>query len=208
MARISVVVTVYNKAPWLKRCLDSLVNQTDKVFEVIIVNDGSTDNSMFIIEEYAKKYGWFALHTKNNGVSAARNLGMDEACGDYIAFLDADDSYTENAIEVMKNMTKDFKYNIIQFGQYRGDTGSHPQAPRGDYELPNCCVPFWEFTTNKLYRLSFLRENKIRFIEGLQFGEDEMFNVETFIANHGFRQASVLLYNHYFDDKNRVREKV
>ena len=204
MAQISVVVTVYNKAPWLKRCLDSLVNQTDKVFEVIIVNDGSTDNSMFIIEEYAKKYGWFALHTKNNGVSAARNLGMDEACGDYIAFLDADDSYTENAIEVMKNMVKDSKYNIIQFGQYRGGTGSHPQAPRGDYELPNCCVPFWEFTTNKLYRLSFLRENKIRFIEGLQFGEDEMFNVETFIANHGFRQASVMLYNHYFDDKQSL----
>ncbi len=204
MAKISIIIPVYNKAPWLERCFDSLVNQTDKMFEVIIVNDGSTDNSMFIIEEYAKKYGWFALHTKNNGVSAARNLGMDEACGDYIAFLDADDSYTENAIEVMKNMAKDFRYNIIQFGQYRAGTILHTQAPRGDYELPNCTVKFWEFTTNKLYRLSFLRENKIRFIEGLQFGEDEMFNVEAFIANHGFRQASVALYNHYLDDTNSL----
>lgn len=204
MAKISIIIPVYNKAPWLERCFDSLVNQTDKMFEVIIVNDGSTDNSMFIIEEYAKKYGWYALHTKNNGVSAARNLGMDEACGDYIAFLDADDFYTEDAIKVMKNMAKDFKYNIIQFGQYRAGTRLHTQALRGDYELPNCTVEFWEFTTNKLYRLSFLRENKIRFIEGLQFGEDEMFNVEAFIANHGFRQASVALYNHYFDDKESL----
>lgn len=204
MARISVVVTVYNKAPWLKRCFDSLVNQTDKDFEVIIVNDGSTDGSDDICKKYAKENGWSLYLQANAGVSVARNWGIDRASGDYIAFLDADDSYTENAIEVMKNMTKDFKYNIIQFGQYRGGSSSHPQAPRGDYELPNCCVPFWEFTTNKLYRLSFLRENKIRFIEGLQFGEDEMFNVEAFIANHGFRQASVLLYNHYFDDKQSL----
>lgn len=204
MALISVIVPVYNKAPWLERCFDSLANQTDQEFQVIIVNDGSTDGGMDIIERYAKKYGWGAYHTKNNGVSAARNLGMDEATGDYIAFLDADDSYTENAVEIMKSMAKDFKYNIIQFGQYRQGTTPHNQAPRGDYELPNCCVQFWEFTTNKLYRLPFLRENRIRFIEGLQFGEDEMFNVEAFIANHGFRQASVVLYNHYFDDKNSL----
>ena len=204
MALISVIIPVYNKAPWLKRCFDSLVNQTDKDFEVIIVNDGSTDGSNDICKKYAKENGWSLYLQANAGVSVARNWGIDRASGDYIAFLDADDSYTENAIEVMKNMTKDFKYNIIQFGQYRGGTGAHPQAPRGDYELPNCCVQYWEFTTNKLYRLSFLRENKIRFIEGLQFGEDEMFNVEAFIANHGFRQASVLLYNHYFDDKQSL----
>lgn len=204
MATISIIVPVYNKAPWLERCFDSIVNQTDQGFEVIIINDGSTDGGMEIIERYAKEKGWNAFHTKNNGVSAARNLGMDEASGDYIAFLDADDSYTHDAVKVMKNMTKDFKYNIIQFGQYRQGTRPHAQAERGDYELPNCTVPFWEFTTNKLFRLSFLRENKIRFIDGLQFGEDEMFNVETFIANHGFRQASAVLYNHYFDDTNSL----
>jgi glycosyltransferase involved in cell wall biosynthesis len=204
MAKISIIIPVYNKAPWLKRCFDSLVNQTEKDFEVIIIDDGSTDNSGDICKKYAKENGWSLYLQANAGVSAARNWGIDKAIGDYIAFLDADDSYTEDAIKVMKNMAKDFKYNIIQFGQYRAGTRPHTQAPRGDYELPNCTVEFWEFTTNKLYRLSFLRENKIRFIEGLQFGEDEMFNVETFIANHGFRQASVALYNHYLDDSNSL----
>lgn len=204
MAKISIIIPVYNKAPWLERCFDSLVNQTDKDFEVIIINDGSTDGSADICKKYAKENGWSLYLQANAGVSVARNLGIDRASGDYIAFLDADDSYTKDAIKVMKNMTKDFKYNIIQFGQYRAGTRLHAQAPRGDYELPNCTVEFWEFTTNKLYRLSFLRENKIRFIEGLQFGEDEMFNVEAFIANHGFRQASVALYNHYFDDTNSL----
>jgi glycosyltransferase EpsJ len=205
MAKISVIVPVYNKAPWLERCLDSLVEQTDKDFEVIIVDDGSTDGGGDICKKYAKANGWKLLTSKHNdGVSVARNIGMDNATGDYVAFLDADDSYMKNAVEVMKNMTKDFKYNIIQFGQYRDGTRPHTQAPKGDYELPNCTVQFWEFTTNKLYRLDFLRANNIRFIEGLQFGEDEMFNVEAFIANHGFRQASVQLYNHYFDDKNSL----
>lgn len=204
MAKISVVVTVYNKAPWLERCFDSLINQTDKDFEVIIVEDGSIDDGEKTCKKYAKENGWSLYLQANSGVSAARNFGMDKATGDYVAFLDAYDSYTENAVEVMKNMTKDFCYNIIQFGQYRQGTRPHNQAPRGDYELPNCCVQFWEFVTNKLYRRSFLRENKIRFIEGLQFGEDEMFNVEAFIANHGFRQAGVILYNHYFDDKNSL----
>lgn len=203
MATISIIVPVYNKAPWLERCLDSIANQTDQLAQVIIINDGSTDGSLMIIEKYAKEYGWEAYHTKNNGVSAARNFGIDHAYGDYIAFCDADDAYEPNAVEVMKNMAKDFKYNIIQFGQYRQNTGSHPQSPRGDYELP-ARVEYWEFTTNKLYKRSFLLENNIRFIEGLQFGEDEMFNVEAFIANHGLRQAAPKLYRHYFDDKKSL----
>lgn len=204
MATISIVVTVYNKAPWLERCLGSLIEQTDKDFEVIIVDDGSTDGGNEICKKLAKANGWRLFLQAHAGVSVARNFGIDKATGDYIAFLDADDSYTEDAIKVMKNMAKDFKYNIIQFGQYRNGTSPHRQAPRGDYELPNCTVEFWEFTTNKLYNLRFLRENKIRFIEGLQFGEDELFNVEAFIANHGFRQAAVKLYNHYFDDKQSL----
>lgn len=203
MARISIIVSVYNKAPWLERCFDSLVNQTDQSAEVIVVDDGSTDGGDIICKKYASEHGWKLISQKNAGVSVARNVGIDNASGDYITFLDADDSYEPNAVEVMKNMAKDFQYNIIQFGQYRQNTGSHPQSPRGDYELPKM-VNYWEFTTNKLYKRSFLIEHNIRFIEGLQFGEDEMFNVEAFIANHGLRQAAPLLYRHYFDDRNSL----
>lgn len=203
MDKISVIVPVYNKAPWLERCLDSLVNQIDKTAEIIIIEDGSTDGGDKICKKYAKENGWKFIAQKNSGVSVARNRGIDEATGDYIAFLDADDAYELNAIEVMKKMAKDGKYNIIQFGQYRQKCGSHPQSPRGDYILPDM-VKYWEFTTNKLYKRSFIIENNIRFIEGLQFGEDEMFNVEAFIANNGLRQAEPKLYHHYFDDKESL----
>ena len=203
MATISIIVPVYNKAPWLERCFDSLVNQTDQSAEVIVIEDGSTDGGDKICKRYAKEYGWTLISQKNAGVSVARNKGIDKASGDYIAFCDADDFYEPEAVEVMKNMAKDFRYNIIQFGQSRQGVRAHPQSPRGDYELP-ARVQYWEFTTNKLYRRSFLLENNIRFIEGLQFGEDEMFNVEAFIANHGLRQANPVIYQHWFDDKNSL----
>jgi len=203
MDKISIIVTVYNKAPWLERCFNSIVEQTDKSAEIIVIEDGSTDGGDKICKKYAKENGWKLISQKNAGVSIARNRGIDKATGHYITFLDADDSYELNAVEVMKNMAKDGRYNIIQFGQYRQDSGSHPQSPRGDYILPNM-VKYWEFVTNKLYKRSFIIENNIRFIEGLQFGEDEMFNVEAFIANHGLRQAAPKLYRHYFDDKQSL----
>ena len=202
---ISVVITVYNKAPWLRRCLDSVVNQTDKEHQVIIVDDGSTDGGGAMCDKY-KEHGFEVYHTKNKGVSAARNYGIRKAKGDYITFMDADDAYEPNAFEVMERMSKDGKYNIIQFGQYGmyGDAKSkHNMDERGDYKLPDC-VDYWEFTTNKLYKLKFVRDNKLKFIEGLQFGEDEMFNVDAFIANHGVRQSAVVLYRHYFDDTNSL----
>lgn len=203
---ISVIITVYNKGPWLKRCFDSVANQTDQSAQVIVVNDGSTDGGREICEEYRDKYGWDVFHTKNNGVSAARNLGIEGARGDYITFLDADDAYEPKAIETMLAMTNDEKYSIIQFGQYKvrkGAKSPHHISPRGDYDLPKC-VDYWEFVTNKLYKRSFIMENNIRFIEGLQFGEDELFNTDAFLANHGLRQAAVLLYDHYFDDKKSL----
>jgi len=202
---ISVIVTVYNKKPWLERCLDSIVNQTDKEHQVIVVDDGSSDGSDAICNKY-KEHGFEVYHTKNYGVSHARNYGMKKAKGEYITFMDSDDSYEPNAFEIMRNMTKNEEYNIIQFGQYRGRDGyktPHHMDARGDYELPKC-VDYWEFTTNKLYKRKFLERHKIKFREGLQFGEDEMFNVEAILANNGLRQASVILYNHYFDDKKSL----
>lgn len=203
--RISIVIPVYNKAPFLERCLDSVYNQTDTTAEAIIVDDGSDDGSEKICKKY-EKLGFILYRTKHKGVSEARNYGMDKSSGDYITFLDADDAYEPDALKTMANMTKDGKYNIIQFGQYKVNGGvkaPHPQSERGDYDLPKA-VKYWEFTTNKLYKLDFLRKHKIRFIKGLQFGEDEMFNVEAFIANHGLRQSAVRLYDHYLDDKQSL----
>ena len=93
--RISVIVPVYNTEKYLRRCIDSILNQTYEALEVILVDDGSTDGSGAVCDEYAEKDARVrAIHQKNGGISAARNAGIDAASGQYIAFIDSDDYVT------------------------------------------------------------------------------------------------------------------
>ena len=89
---ISVIIPVYNVAPWLKECLDSVLNQTFRDMEIIIVDDGSTDSSPEIIKEYAEKDNRIiAIRKENGGLGSARNVALKMAKGEYIAFVDSDD---------------------------------------------------------------------------------------------------------------------
>ncbi len=104
MVKVSVVVPVYNVEKYLKRCLDSLVNQTLKDIEIIIVNDGSLDNSPKICEEYKRKYSNIKyISQENQGLSAARNAGIEIAIGDYIGFVDSDDFVKEDMFSFLYN---------------------------------------------------------------------------------------------------------
>ena len=201
---ISAIVTVYNKAPFLERCLSSIANQTDKHAQIIIIDDGSSDGSGKICDRYGEKYGWSVWHTKNKGVSAARNLGLDNAEGDYVTFMDADDAYTPEAFDVMNRMAR-HQFNIVQFGQYRHHAVATHKDPihKGRYRMDN--LPRrWAMVWNKMYKQNFIEENKIRFIEGMQFGEDELFNVRAILANGGLYHAPQTLARHYFDDKKSL----
>ena len=199
--RVSLIITVYNKKPFLKRCLDSVVRQTEKEAQIIIVDDCSDDGSEKICDEYGKKNNWEVYHLeKNSGVSVARNYGMSKAKNDFIAFLDADDALTDDALDVMTRITR-HDFNIYQFGQYRCSNGGERKdlIKKGffePYELPKR----WQMVWNKLYKRSFLNKHKIKFIEGMQFGEDEMFNVKAILANGGLYHAPQTLILHYFDD--------
>ena len=100
MVKFSVIIPVYNSEKYLKECLDSLVNQTFKDFEIICINDGSTDNSKKLLEEYANKDDRINVYSQENqGVGAARNYGMTLAKGKYINFLDSDDILSANALK-------------------------------------------------------------------------------------------------------------
>jgi len=204
MAKVSLIITVYNKAPFLKRCLDSIVNQTDKSAQIILIDDGSTDGSTKICRDYSVRYGWeFGLFLENQGVSAARNLGLEKATGEYIAFLDADDAFTPDAIDIMTRISR-HGFNICQFGHNRIASGNvaitrRALAAKGEY-TPEKLPKHWQMVWNKLYKTSFIRKHKLRFIEGMQFGEDEIFNVRAILANDGLYHAPQSLMNHYFDD--------
>ena len=104
-ALLSVIIPVYNVEPYLEQCLDSVINQTYKNLEIICINDGSTDNSLKILEKYQKKDNRIKLiNQKNKGLSEARNAGLDVAKGEYIAFVDSDDYLELNAYEEAMNV--------------------------------------------------------------------------------------------------------
>ena len=114
MPKVSIIVPVYNVEAYLEKCLDSLVNQTLKDIEIIIVNDGSPDNSQKIIDEYQSKYKNIKSYQKTNGgLSDARNYGIKKATGKYIAFLDSDDYVTTDMYEKMYQKAISGNYDMV-----------------------------------------------------------------------------------------------
>ena len=105
MYKVSVIIPVYNTEQYLNKCLDSLVNQTLKDIEIILINDGSTDNSQNIIDEYSAKYPdkIKSFIKENGGQATARNLGITKATGEYIGFVDSDDWIELNMYEELYN---------------------------------------------------------------------------------------------------------
>ena len=117
MAKLSIIVPVYNASKYLERCLDSVINQTLKEIEIICINDGSSDNSKTILENYAKKDNRIKIiNQKNLGLSASRNKGIKYANGEYIFFVDADDWIELNTCEITYNFAKEKNLDLLLFG--------------------------------------------------------------------------------------------
>lgn len=120
MDLISVIVPIYNVEKYLRQCLDSLLMQTYKNIEVIMVDDGSPDNCGAICDEYAEKYSNFiAVHKENAGLGMARNTGMEHMNGDYVMFIDSDDYISTDLIEVLYNAIKENHVDISKSGFIR-----------------------------------------------------------------------------------------
>lgn len=115
---ISVIIPVYNVEKYLRKCLESVFQQTYKEIDIIIIDDGSTDRSGYICDEYKKKYPQITVvHKKNGGLSDARNLGIKMAMGDYVAFLDSDDFLSPYYFEIMAKIIYDAEINLVALKQ-------------------------------------------------------------------------------------------
>lgn len=126
---ISIIVPVYNVEPYLRKCLDSIINQTYKDLEMLIIDDGSTDGSGRICDEYAEKDSRITVfHTENRGLSCARNLGLDEAKGEWIGFVDSDDWIEPDMYEVLIRRAEETGADVVECGvfkEYSDKTAEH-----------------------------------------------------------------------------------
>ena len=193
--KLSVIVPVYNCDKHLPKCIDSILSQSFKDFELILVNDGSKDNSLRVCELNAEKDSRVKVINKaNGGVSAARNEGLSKACGEYIVFIDADDYVGENFFKtayetITKNSadlyisghSKDFyKENQISFSEVY--TVCEPKKYTRRSLLSNWGMTFahhylfapWA----KFYKNSIIKENNIKFDHSLSLGEDLVYNID------------------------------
>ncbi|MDO4583203.1 MAG: glycosyltransferase [Planctomycetia bacterium] len=184
--KISIIIPVYNVEKYLRECLNSVVNQTIQEIEIICVNDGSTDGSAAILEEYAAKDKRIQILTQENGgLSVARNAGMDVAKGEYVAFVDSDDYidlqlyervYTK-AIVSDAEMTVFFFYRIENSQIVPGYSmlGISPFPITEECEKIKTILHSGNSACSILYKNSFLKENNLRFVPGLIW-EDNVFN--------------------------------
>lgn len=199
MKKVSVIIPVYNSEKYISKCLDSVLNQTYQNIEVIVINDGSKDNSIKILKEYEKKYkNIILIDKKNEGVSKTRNLGIKTATGDYIMFIDNDDFIDEDYIETyMKNSDYDivigsykridnnnkllFKYNLNENSRWTKYVVLAPWA--------------------KLYKRDFIIKNKIEFID-FKIGEDVYFNLLCYSKTDNIKIINDFKYSWFYNNES------
>ena len=224
--KVSVIVPIYNVEPYLRKCLDSIVEQTYKNLEIFLIDDGSPDNCGSICDEYAAKDPRIVVvHKANGGLSAARNDGIARATGDWIAFADSDDwcepDYYEQLLDVDKSKTPD----IIYAGGYYLDwpakrkafhtfnracsyTGRE-QIEDLQADIVHCGLP-WD----KLYKAAFLKENGFRFASDIRAFEDFLFNFQVLAKarsvvtspaiGYHYRQVQASIANGFNPNKPQV----
>lgn len=199
MPTISVIVPVYNVEKYLRCCVDSILAQTFTDIEVLLVDDGSTDGSGAICDEYAQKDSRVRVfHKANGGVSSARNLGLDEAVGEWIMFVDSDDTVDPLICEVLLSHAVDGIMPVCRLRRYREEC-ANTVVETEIYSTTYSICEFDRFPAPgpvaKLYKRTIIGENQ-RFNEKYSFAEDALFNLEYYCKIHGFTIIHNTLYNY------------
>ena len=213
---VSIIIPIYNTDDRLVRCLDSVMAQTMTDFECLMVDDGSTDHSSAIIDEYAARDPRFvAIHKPNGGVSSARNEGLKRACGEWVAFLDSDDLIKPDHLQAMLAAATDqvdivftgFEQilvdgNIGKGHQYAADifVGKEGVARfLGETDALQFMIP-WD----RMYRRSVMVENGVGFDTKLSLSEDRLFCYQYLLYAHGIATIGIITYVHDASDQTSL----
>lgn len=201
MKLLSVIIPVYNVKPYLEKCVESIVDQTYHNLQIILVDDGSTDGSQTICDELAQKDSRIVvIHKENGGLSTARNVGMDRAKGDYIAFVDSDDWLERNMYEVLINQLEAHDADLVACSFYEckgdekkavGDSKNISVFNTEEIFINKNQLRF--LVWNKVFRRSFVE--KLRFVPG-QVYEDFHFCRQVFLKTKKLIYLDVPFYDY------------
>ena len=207
--KLSFVVPVYNVENYLEECVNSIVCQIEEDVELILVDDGSTDRSGKICDDFSNRYSFISvIHKENGGLSSARNVGMNIAQGRYIAFVDSDDYIGKNSLHHITNWIEQndadvcflkgysvFQNNkkaVIDVFPARSEI-KDTTASKALHKISNC-EKFPGSACTKIYKLSFLKANKLSFPEEIKHGEDLFFNIHCFSIAKDFDYLDIDYY--------------
>lgn len=212
---ISIIIPLYNNEKFIGKCLDSVINQIYSNIEVIVVNDGSTDNSGNIVKQYTMKDKRIKLiNKKNSGVSDTRNIGLENAHGEYVCFSDADDILSPDYVSYMLSLMIEDGIDVVScnsmFGNY-----DKKQTKRIEERIINgekAAIALLSYTVpigvySKLFKKSFLDHNNIRFRTNLVIGEGFNFNMDAFQRAKKVNMSNRKIYFYRRDNDTSVTTK-
>jgi glycosyltransferase EpsJ len=216
--KVSVVIPVYKAESTLRRCLESVIHQTLKEIQIILVDDGSPDQSGTICDEYARRdMRVKVIHKENGGESNARNDGMRNADGQYIGFVDSDDYVEPDMYEVLYSIAESQNVDIVSCGHYFENADGvmklttrfeknrvlvHNDVLGSIQTFEDDVDDFW-FAWRNIYRRSFLEENAILFEPTVKYGPDTNFNLLAFFHARSSYATDKHLY-HYVENPNGI----
>ena len=211
--KLSVIVPVWNTAKYLPKCLDSILNQSLKDIEIIVVNDGSSDNSVEVIKKYVKKYKdrIIFLDKENGGQGSARNLGIKKAHGDYIGFVDSDDFIEKTMYEEMYKSAIDNDSDIVicNISDYYEKDDSKKDVLLGLSNTPSineAIVKSVPSVVNKIYRRELLQNRAISFDESIWY-EDLPYSMQILVNAQKISFVEKPFYNYFHRNVSTMHNK-
>ena len=225
MSKVSVIIPVYNTKKYLRKCVDSVLAQTYDDLEIILVNDGSTDDSGALCDEIAKGFNnIMVIHKENGGLSDARNAGIAVATGEYTCFLDSDDWMDEDCIEEAINEAKNENADVVVWGYHTDFHDENDRVKSSRDVIPaqfkstdsidanmdiDKLIGLCGYAWNKLYKTEIIKD--LEFVKGISLVEDILFNAEVMTENvkvsfinkaftHYIQRKRVTLGTKYYPD--------
>lgn len=212
---VSIIVSIYNVSPYLPNCLKSLQEQDYSNLELLLIDDGSTDDSGLISDHYATQNSQIQVfHKSNGGLSDARNYGLQKANGEYVIFFDGDDYAAANFVSSLVTVAQQYNHDITCCGYYVEELdaaetliervevpfiqGHYDQSHFSEIPINNGIIGTLSYAWNKLYRRQFLLQNQLLFQAGLSLIEDIQFNARALVVakSLGFISDCLVFYCH------------